>query len=425
MNTTENIKKDILEGKLNARFEELYPADLQSYQKERYIKVISSFEEAFGKEREIGIYSAPGRTEICGNHTDHNHGCVLAASVNLDAIAAAAPNGTDIVDVKSDVYTIDNVDLNSLEPSESEYSTSAALIKGVCAEFKARGYKVGGFNAMTTSDVLSGSGLSSSAAFEVLIGAILNFMFNDGKVSDVEIAQISQIAENKYFGKPCGLLDQMTSSVGSFVEIDFKDPSKPVIEKLDFDFASCGHSLCIVDTGADHSDLTDDYAAVRREMESVAEHFGKNVLREVPEEDFLNDLAGVRAECNDRAILRAMHFYNENKRVEEEAAALKSCDFETFKKFVIDSGRSSYMYNQNVYTCKKPTEQAVSLALAMSENILKGFGAWRVHGGGFAGTIQAFVPNEKLAEYKEKMEKVFGEGSCYVLSIRPVGGTEL
>lgn len=424
MNTTEQIKKNIENGAYDARFEELYPANLQSYQKERYLKVIKAYEEIFGKESEIGVYSAPGRTEICGNHTDHNHGCVLAASVNLDAIAAASKNDSNIVDVKSDAYQIDLVNLDELDPKESEYSTSAALIKGVCAEFIRRGYKVGGFNAMTTSDVLSGSGLSSSAAFEVLIGAILNFMFNDGKVSDVEIAQIAQVAENEFFGKPCGLLDQMTSSVGSFVEIDFADPSKPVIEKLDFDFGSCGHALCIVDTGADHSDLTDDYAAVRKEMESVAEFFGKSVLREVSEEDFYANIAAIREKCSDRAILRAMHFYNENKRVAFEAEALKSSDFETFKKYIIESGRSSYMYNQNVYTCKKPTEQAVSLALAMSESILSGCGAWRVHGGGFAGTIQAFVPYENLDEYKEKMEKVFGEGSCYVLSIRPVGGIE-
>lgn len=393
-------------------------------QKQAYAAVIDAFVELFG-DRNIGLYSAPGRSEVGGNHTDHNHGRVLAAGINLDAIAAAAKNDENIVRVKSAGYPMDTVDLSDLSVHSEEEGKSAALVRGVCAGFKERGFNIGGFDATTASRVLSGSGLSSSAAFEVLLGTMLNYLYNDGKIDPVTIAQISQQAENKFFGKPCGLLDQMTSSVSGFVTIDFNDLSAPVIEKIDFDFASCGHSLCIVDTGGSHSDLTDDYAAVRGEMEAVAEFFGEKVLRDVPEEKFRGNMAAVREKCGDRALLRAMHFYGDNARVLDEIAALKANDFETFKACIIDSGRSSYMYNQNVYTCKKPLEQPVSLALAMSESLLAGKGAWRVHGGGFAGTIQAFVPNDMLDAYKTEMEKVFGEGSCYVLSIRPVGGTAI
>ncbi len=424
MYTTEIFRKNIKEGVFDERFNLLYPHKLINAQKERYCRVISEFEKLFGEGREVGIFSAPGRTEICGNHTDHNHGCVLAASVNLDAIAVASKSEGTVVNVKSEGYKKDTIDLNELEPKESEVGRSVSLVRGVCAEFKNRGYNVGAFDAATASDVLSGSGLSSSAAFEVLLGTIINYMFNDGKVSAVEIAQIAQVAENKFFGKPCGLLDQMTSSVGAFVKIDFADPSKPQIEKLDFDFSSCGHALCIVDTGGNHSDLTDEYAAVRKEMESVAEYMGKKVLRDVCEDEFKENIPAIREKCGDRAVLRAMHFYADNARVEKQAAALKAKDFETFKKYIIESGRSSYMYNQNVFTCKKTDEQSVSLALAVSEAALDGCGAWRVHGGGFAGTIQAFVPNDKLDGYKAAMEKIFGAGSCYVLSIRPVGGIE-
>lgn len=423
MYTTDILKAKINGGELDEKFAMLYHGD--SSQKERYCRVISEFEELYGNNRVAGLYSAPGRTEIGGNHTDHNHGCVLAASVDLDAIAVAAKSEGNTVNVKSEGYPMDSVDITDLSPRESEFGRSSALVRGVCAEFVSRGYKIGAFDAATASNVLSGSGLSSSAAFEVLLGTILNYMFNDGKVSAVEIAQIAQAAENKFFGKPCGLLDQMTSSVGSFVKIDFNDPSKPVIEKLEFDFASSGHALCIVDTGGSHSDLTDEYAAVRKEMESVAEHLGKNVLREVDETEFMNNIADIRSACGDRAVLRAIHFYGDNARVDKQAAALKCGDFDSFKKYIIESGRSSYMYNQNVFSCKKSAEQPVSLALSLSEKLLDGCGAWRVHGGGFAGTIQAFVPLDKLDEYKDLMEGVFGSGSCYILSVRPVGGIEL
>lgn len=396
-----------------------------AFQKERYIKIISRFEELFGSEREIEIYSAPGRTEVGGNHTDHNHGCVLAASVNLDAVAVVSKNSENIVRVKSEGYKIDAVDLNELGVMPNERGKSEALIRGVCACFKNRGYSIGGFDAATVSDVLSGSGLSSSAAFEVLIGTILNHLYNDGKISAVEIAQIAQFAENEYFGKPCGLMDQMACSVGGFVMIDFNDPSAPVIEKLDFDFASSNHALCIVDTGGDHSDLTDEYAAVRGEMEAVAAKFGKSVLRDVDRAEFEKNISVIREVAGDRAVLRAMHFYNENGRVAKQAAALKGGDFEAFKALIIESGFSSYMYNQNVYTCKAPANQPVSVALAICQDVLSGKGAWRVHGGGFAGTIQAFVPMECLDEFKTRICAVFGEKSCYVLNIRPEGGIKV
>ena len=394
-------------------------------QKERYTKLAGKFEEYFGSDREVEVYSAPGRTEVCGNHTDHNHGCVLAASVNLDAVAVVSKNSNNIVRVKSEGYKIDAVDLSELGVMPSERGKSEALIRGVCAAFKNRGYGIGGFDAATVSDVLSGSGLSSSAAFEVLIGTILNHLYNDGKISAVEIAQIAQFAENEYFGKPCGLMDQMACSVGGFVMIDFNDPSKPVIEKLDFDFGACGHALCIVDTGGDHSDLTDEYAAVRGEMEAVAAKFGKNVLRDVDRAEFENNISVIRDVAGDRAVLRAMHFYNENIRVEKQAKALRSGDFEAFKSLVVESGFSSYMYNQNVYTCKAPSSQPVSVALAICQDVLNGKGAWRVHGGGFAGTIQAFVPADLLDEFKSRICAVFGEKSCYVLNIRPEGGIKV
>ncbi|MGN0547454.1 MAG: galactokinase [Acutalibacteraceae bacterium] len=422
---TSLLKEKLRGSEYDAALERNYKKEDIEAQKSRYIRIASSFEELFGSDREVGVFSAPGRTEVCGNHTDHNHGKVLAASVNLDAVAVAGMNEENIVRVKSEGYKMDVVDLNDLGVMPAERGKSAALVRGVCAGFKNRGYKIGGFDAATASDVLSGSGLSSSAAFEVLLGTMLNHLYNGGKISSVEIAQIAQFAENEYFGKPCGLMDQMACSVGGFVEIDFKDPAAPVIEKLDFDFGSCRHALCIVDTGGDHSDLTDEYAAVRSEMEAVASKFGKSVLREVDREEFEKNISVVRDSAGDRAVLRAMHFYNENDRVDKQAEALKKGDFEAFKALVIESGFSSYMYNQNVFTCKAPSNQPVSLALSICQQVLSGKGAWRVHGGGFAGTIQAFVPEELLGEFKSKICAVFGEKSCYVLNIRPEGGIQV
>lgn len=420
------LRETLLNGGYDSALKAVYLyEDRLAQQRERYAAVIDNFISLFGAERIGALFSAPGRTEVGGNHTDHNHGCVLAAGIDLDAIAVASKNTDHTVRVKSEGYRMDVIDLSDLSVQEKETGHSASLVRGVCARFKQLGYRIGGFDATTASRVLSGSGLSSSAAFEVLLGTMLNYLFNDGKIDPVEIAQIAQYAENVYFGKPCGLLDQMASSVSGFVMIDFKDPATPVIEKVDFDFASCGHSLCIVDTGGNHSDLTDEYAAVRGEMEAVAAEFQKSVLREVPQEDFIQSIPTLRNRVGDRAILRALHFYEENKRVLEEADALRTGDFETFKQKVVESGQSSFMYNQNVFTPRLPDEQPISLALQITERMLRGKGAWRVHGGGFAGTIQAFVPNDCLEAYRAEMERIFGVNTCYVLSIRPLGGVQI
>ncbi len=411
-------------GKFDENLKRVYVLDSAvKEQRDRYVELLNTFGELFGWERDVNVVSAPGRTEVCGNHTDHNNGKVLAASINLDAIAVVSKNDDNIIRVKSQGHRMNLVDLDDLTPSEEKFGDSTALVQGVAAGVKELGFEVKGFDACTTSDVMGGSGLSSSAAFEVLLGSILSYVYNDGKISNVDIAKISQMSENKFFGKPCGLLDQMASSVGTFVTIDFKSVLEPEIKKVDFDFSKSGHTLCIVDTHGNHSDLTDDYAAVRQEMESVANAMGKSVLREISYFDFFKAIPELTEKVNDRAILRAIHFFNENKRVDKAIECLENNDFDGFKQVIIESGRSSYMLNQNVYSPKNPTEQKLSLALAMSEEILKGRGAWRVHGGGFAGTIQAFVPNDMLDEYKSTIESVFGKGSCYVLIIRPVGGT--
>ncbi len=420
----DTVKKGLMGVDFDSALTNLYGAAAPA-QKERYLRVLNAYGELYGTNGEVGVFSAPGRSEVCGNHTDHNHGKVLAAAINLDAIAVAAKNNKDVIRLKSEGYDMDMVDITDLNPNKAEYSKSKALIRGVCAGFVQRGYEIGGFDAATANDVLSGSGLSSSAAFEVLVGTILNHLYNDGKVTPVEIAQIAQYAENEFFGKPCGLLDQMTCSVGGFVFMDFRDPSKPYIKPVKFDFESCAHALCIVNTGGSHSNLTDEYAAVKNEMISVAQRLGHDVLREVDEAQFYNSIDLVRDVVGDRAILRAKHFFSENRRVDEQVKALESKQFGEFKKLVVKSGQSSYMYNQNVYSVKDPVSQPVSLGLCLCEELLDGKGAWRVHGGGFAGTIQAFVPVDMLAEFKRRMELVFGEKSCYVLSIRPVGGVNV
>lgn len=423
---TSELISAIKNGEFDERLRRIYVTDSGiKAQYERYIELAETFTELFGGNRDLRMFTAPGRTEVGGNHTDHNHGKVLAAGINLDAIAVASKNDDNTVRIKSKGYKMDVVDLNELVVKPEEFGKSQALVRGVCDGFKQNGYKVGGFDACTMSSVLSGSGLSSSAAFEVLVGTMLNYLYNDGRVDAVTIAKIAQYAENKFFDKPCGLMDQTACSVGSFVTIDFENPSSPVINEVKFDFASCGHSLCIVDTKGNHSDLTDDYAAIRSEMESVAEFFGKKVLREVEKDDFYKNIPAIREKLGDRPVLRAIHFYNDNERVDREVAALKANDFEAFKALVLESGFSSYMYNQNVFSSKQPNVQPVSVALAISEKLLKGKGAWRVHGGGFAGTIQAFVPNDVLSEYKTEIEKVFGEDSCHVLAVRPVGGAEV
>lgn len=423
MSNVKTVLESLNNGGFDRVFATLYGESALPRQKKRYADIVNVFEDLY-KDGEIRFFSAPGRTEVCGNHTDHNRGRVLAAAVNLDVIAAASENDENIIRLKSVEYPkMDVIDLNDLEPKAEEAGKSAALIRGVASRLKQLGYNIGGFNAVTTTDVFSGSGISSSAAFEVLVGTILNHLYNDGKISPVEIAKTAQFAENKFFLKPCGLMDQMACSVGGFVGIDFKDTENPIIEKVSLDFNEFSHALCIIDTGGDHSDLTDEYAAIRKEMESVAAYFGKSALRDVNEDDFYNNLDDIRKKTSERAVLRAMHFFNENKRVEKALESLKSGDFNEFKSVISNSGLSSYMYNQNVYSNKNPLSQPVSLALALCEKLLYGKGAYRVHGGGFAGTVQAFVPNELLSDFKSEIEKVFGENRCFVLKIREQGGT--
>lgn len=368
------------------------------------------------------IYSAPGRTEISGNHTDHQHGCVLAAAVDLETVATVELNGSNKIHINSLGYPEFSVSLDDLSVRESEKNTTAALVRGVAAAFAQRGAKLAGFDAVIQSSVLPGSGLSSSAAFEVLFGTICNDLFFENKLSAIEIAQIGQWAENVYFGKPCGLMDQMASSVGGMVFIDFEKPENPVVEKLDFDFSKSGYTLCIIDSGADHADLTDEYAAIPGELKQLCACFGKEYLREILENDFLKALPRLRGKVTDRAILRAMHVYAENKRVLAQVAALKAGDIDTFLRLCTESGHSSWMYLQNICPAGAVEQQAVALTLALCDKLLAGRGAYRVHGGGFAGTVQAFVPNDMLNEFKTKIESVLGDGSCHVMNIRENGG---
>ena len=427
MATTMQLKKQIQEGVYDAAFSALYgsePATLAA-QRERYSTLVDRFAEEYGADREVRLYSAPGRTEIGGNHTDHNNGVVMAAAVNLDVVAVVSPNEDNVVRVKSYGFDkIDDVDLSILTPQKREMEHSAGLIRGVAAGFVEAGGKVGGFDAYTTSDVLRGSGLSSSAAFEVCMGAIFRGEYNDNdmeKFSQVKIAQIGQYAENVFFGKPCGLMDQTACAVGSAITIDFKDPANPVVGTAKFDLATHNFALCISDTKGSHADLTDDYAAIRREMESVAEQFGKPVLREVDEQEFLKAIPSLRSKVGDRAVVRAIHFYNDCRRAADLCAAIRDDRFEEFLQLVIEGGHSSFEFNQNAYSIKNPQEQGVPLALAISQKVLNGRGAWRLQGGGFAGTIQAFVPLALLETYKNAIDAVFGAGSCHVLSVRNYG----
>ena len=370
-------------------------------------------------------FSAPGRTEIGGNHTDHQRGRVLAGAVNLDTVAAVRLNGTSTIRIQSKGYPISIVDLTNLTPVASEINSTPALIRGVAARFAEMGCKVEGFDAYCESTVLPGSGLSSSAAFEVLIGTIINHLFFGGKVTQPQIAMIGQYAENVFFGKPCGLMDQTASAVGNLVTIDFFDKENPVIEPVDFDFASCGHALCIIDSGADHADLTDEYAAIPGEIKAVAAYFGKEVLTQIDEADFYAKLPEIRKICGDRAVMRCIHFYQENARVPQQVAALRAGDFDQFLALVKQSGYSSYMYLQNVIPAGYKAHQDVAVALGLAEHYLQGRGAYRVHGGGFAGTIQAFVPLDMLDAFVAGMDAALGEGACHVLSIRPQGGVEV
>lgn len=388
----------------------------------RAVHVTESFIAQFGNAETAALFSGPGRTEIGGNHTDHQHGHVLCGSVNLDTLACAAPNGLNMVRVVSEGYPTMEISLDNLLPREEEQNSSAALVRGVAAKLIELGYTLSGFDAYAMSNVISGAGLSSSASYEVLICNILNHFFCGGTLDAVTIAKVGQYAENIYFGKPCGLMDQMGSSVGGAVFIDFADPANPAVEQIDFNFSKSGHALCIVDTGSCHADLTDDYADITREMGAVAAHFGKQFLRDVSESDFRAEFSALREKCGDRAVLRAMHFYADDLRAVQEAQALKDGDFARFLSLVNESGLSSELLLQNIWSVGTPREQAVSLALAVGKELLGDFSAIRVHGGGFAGTIQAFVPNERLAEFKAGMESVLGAGKCHVLTIRPQGG---
>lgn len=384
----------------------------------------AGFAAVFGGTAER-YFSAPGRTEVSGNHTDHQRGRVLAGAVNLDTVAAVRANGTDVIRVQSKGYPLCQVRLDALEPVAEEVNSTPALIRGVAARFSQLGCVVGGFDAYCESTVLPGSGLSSSAAFEVLIGTIINHLFFDGRVSQPEIAQIGQYAENVFFGKPCGLMDQTASAVGGLVTIDFADKEHPDIRPVHFDFSTTGHALCIIDSRADHADLTDEYAAVPGEMKAVCEYFGKAVVTEIPEADFYAAIPALREKCGDRAVMRVIHEYNENRRVPQQVDCLESGDFEGFLRLTKESGFSSWMYLQNVVPAGYVKQQAMAVALGLCEHYLQGRGAYRVHGGGFAGTVQAFVPFDLLDSFRAGIDAALGEGACHVLSIRPQGGVEM
>ncbi len=425
MSAAKTLLEKLNSGWYDGALTRLYGAEQVPIQRERYVAAVNGFVATFGEgEGELRLYSAPGRTEIGGNHTDHNYGRVLAGSVDLDVIAVVRATEGGIR-VQSEGYPMDEVALDALIPVAEEMNRSASLIRGTAARFVQLGYTIGGFEAYVTSNVLKGSGLSSSAAYEVLMGVILNHTYNAGRVSAVEIAQIAQYAENVYFGKPCGLMDQMASSVGNIITIDFADPAAPVVEPVDFDFSATGYALCIVDVGGNHADLTDEYAAVPAEMKAVAASLGVPVLRQTTMETVLANLPALREEHGDRAVLRALHFLQENDRVTRQVAALRAGDFDAFKALILASGNSSFEYLQNVYPVCNIREQSMSLALALAQMVLDGCGAWRVHGGGFGGTTQNFVPMDKLEEFRSVMEGAFGPGSCHVLSIRPCGGVAL
>ena len=389
----------------------------------RYVSAIDRFEEKYGEGRDLLLFSVPGRTEVQGNHTDHQHGRVLAAAIDRDLIAVVAKSEEATVRITSEGYPEDVVPLAlSKCPEEVPNYSSLALIAGTLGGFEQRGFSVGGFDAYTQSLVLKGSGISSSAAFEVMVGNILNHLFNGGSVSNEEIAKIAQFAENAYFGKPCGLMDQMACAVGGFVYIDFKDPTAPVIRPIDFSLSERGYVLCIVNTGGNHADLNEDYASVPAEMRKVASYFGKPVLRDVTAAQIVENLPILRRVVGDRACLRALHFVEENERVEKTARKLAEGDISAFLDSVIASGNSSFRYLQNVYTVKNVEEQGLSVALALSEMALSGKDcAWRVHGGGFAGTVQAFVKEEEAEGYRALMDSVFGEGACMMLRVRKEG----
>lgn len=415
----------INEHKHDDLFADIYvDANKIEYQRNRYISAIKEYERIFASGM-VEVYSAPGRSEIGGNHTDHQHGEVLAASINQDVIAIVKKTDDNLLRIVSDKQSMITIDLSHLEKNEEEEGTTLSIIKGVLAGMKNHNYNIGGFQAYITSDVLIGAGLSSSAAFETIIGTILSGLYNNMEISPTDIAIIGQYAENVYFGKPCGLMDQMACSVGSLVHIDFAKPNTPAVTRVEFDFDKQGYSLCITDTKGSHADLTSDYAAVPAEMKQVAAYFGKKYLCEIKKEDLYANIEKIRKQTGDRAVLRAIHFFEENTRVQQEVNALKSGDFQTFLNTVRASGDSSFKYLQNVYTNHDVAHQNVSVALAISDTLLKESGVSRVHGGGFAGTIQAFVKNTTVNEYQKAMNEIFGESACSVLKIRKYGGMKV
>lgn len=407
-------------------FAEIYGDDATALarQESRYIDALSSFHKIFPDREEVEIYSASGRTEIGGNHTDHQRGVVLAGAVNLDIIAVASFHNDGVIRVKSEGFDLAEISLGELSPNVGESGT-LGIVRGVAAQFVSAGVDIGGFDVYTTSDVIRGGGISSSAAFETLMATIINIHYNEGKCSPFEIAKIGWYAENFFFGKKCGLLDQTTSSYGGLITADFADVSSPAIDKIYFDFEKYGYALCVTDTKSDHADLTDDYDAITDEMRSVAEYFGCEVLSQVNEGEFYSNIAKVRTKCSDRAILRAIHFFDETKRAGQEADALRSGDIDRFLALVNASGESSANLLQNLYSAKSPKNQAISLGIAISKKVLGGKGAVRVHGGGFAGTIQAYVPLDKADEYKKAIEDIYGAGTCHKIRIRPYGGIRI
>ena len=422
MNITE-IRKNIESGALTA-YSEIY-SNLETAG-ERILCALSAFSEKYGEEREAFVLSVPGRSEISGNHTDHNNGLVLAGAIDRDVIAVVSKREDGIIRLYSEGYSEIKLRISDLgRDGAFEKFTSRALIFGVADGFIKEGYEVGGYDAYLTSEVLAGSGISSSAAFEVMLGNIFSHLYNGGKVSPVMLAKIAKYAENVYFGKPSGLMDQLAVAVGGFVYIDFENESEPHVEPIDFSLSDNGYLLAIINTGGSHADLNDDYASVPAEMRSVARIFGKEALRGLTEEDILKNIQNIREELGDRAILRAIHFIRENERVLAMKRALEENKIEDFLSGIRDSGNSSFKYLQNVYTNKNVKEQGLSLALALADGFLLDGGACRVHGGGFAGTVQAFVPKTRGEEFRRYMDSAFGEGSTMMLNIRPLGATRL
>ena len=428
MLTIRDFKCNLEQGGYDEKLSWLYCRSIEDVgpYRERLCCVADGLAKTFrtSEDAQIAIFSAPGRTELGGNHTDHQHGRVLAAGVDLDILAAVSRTDSGMLRVRSEGYPLVEIALDDLAMRAEEQNTTAALIRGVAARFAQLGciFEGAGLDAYIVSDVPGGSGLSSSAAFEVLIGTIINDLFYDGKCTPVQIAQIGQWAENVYFGKPCGLMDQTASAVGGVVAIDFLDPAHPVVEQIDLDLHAAGYALCILDSGAGHGDLTGEYAAITDELRAISRHFGQSFLRDVPEADFTAAIPALRALTGDRAVLRAMHYFDENERAGAEAKALKDGDFDAFLRLVAESGRSSALFLQNVVPTGQTVNQELMLTIALSEHILAGRGAVRVHGGGFGGTAQAFVPLDMLADFKSRVEAVLGEGACHVLSVRPVGG---